>query len=224
MRSTLWARFLLITPVLLLLGAMSRDSTSMAIQQAYGQEAVQRYQRLARLVKESQRVSVMTKLQRVNDFYNQLKFIDDIHLWGKPDYWASPLEFIGAGGGDCEDFSLAKYYSLRELGIADKQLRLVYVKALSLNQFHMVLAYYPQPSAMPLLLDNLNPKILPANQRMDLAPVYSFNASELWLQREHGVSETVGSADRLSRWREVKQRVEQQKLQRPKIRLDANPL
>lgn len=119
---------------------------------------------------------------------------------------------------------MAKYYSLRELGIADKQLRLVYVKALSLNQFHMVLAYYPQPSAMPLLLDNLNPKILPANQRMDLAPVYSFNASELWLQREHGVSETVGSADRLSRWREVKQRVEQQKLQRPKIRLDANPL
>ncbi|MGL5737807.1 MAG: transglutaminase-like cysteine peptidase, partial [Plesiomonas shigelloides] len=140
------------------------------------------------------------------------------------DYWASPLEFIGAGGGDCEDFSLAKYYSLRELGIADKQLRLVYVKALSLNQFHMVLAYYPQPSAMPLLLDNLNPKILPANQRMDLAPVYSFNASELWLQREHGVSETVGSADRLSRWREVKQRVEQQELQRPKIRLDATPL
>lgn len=224
MRSTLWVRFLLITPVLLLLGAMSRDSTSMAIQQAYGQEAVQRYQRLARLVKESQRVSVMTKLQRVNDFYNQLKFIDDIHLWGKTDYWASPLEFIGAGGGDCEDFSLAKYYSLRELGVADKQLRLVYAKALSLNQFHMVLAYYPQPSAMPLLLDNLNPKILPANQRMDLAPVYSFNASELWLQREHGVSETVGSADRLSRWREVKQRVEQQELQRPKIRLDATPL
>lgn len=224
MRSTLKIRVFLTISVLLLLGALSRDSTTIALQQAYGPSAAQRYQGLKRLLRENQKTSPAIKLQRVNDFYNHLLFIDDQRLWGKSDYWASPLEFIGAGGGDCEDFSLAKYYSLRELGIPDKQLRLVYVKALSLNQFHMVLAYYPQPEAMPLLLDNLNPKILPANQRGDLAPVYSFNASELWLQREHGVSETVGSADRLSRWREVKQRVEQQQLQRPKIRLDANPL
>ncbi len=53
-----------------------------------------------------------------------------------------PLEFLGSNAGDCEDFTIAKYFSLLELGVSDKKLRLVYVKTIELNQFHMVLAYY----------------------------------------------------------------------------------
>ncbi|EKO3505846.1 transglutaminase-like cysteine peptidase, partial [Vibrio fluvialis] len=105
------------------------------------------------------------QLTEVNRFFNQLYFVNDDVLWGKTDYWATPLEFLGSNAGDCEDFTIAKYFSLLELGVSDKKLRLVYVKAIELNQFHMVLAYYDTPSAQPLILDNINPQIKPASQR-----------------------------------------------------------
>lgn len=89
------------------------------------------------------------KLEKVNQFFNQMRFIDDIKLWHKKDYWATPLEFLGAAGGDCEDFSISKYFTLLELGIPDEKMRMVYVKALDYNQFHMVVAYYETPAAVP---------------------------------------------------------------------------
>ncbi|ENU5816738.1 transglutaminase-like cysteine peptidase, partial [Vibrio fluvialis] len=123
------------------------------------------------------------QLTEVNRFFNQLYFVNDDVLWGKTDYWATPLEFLGSNAGDCEDFTIAKYFSLLELGVSDKKLRLVYVKAIELNQFHMVLAYYDTPSAQPLILDNINPQIKPASQRRDLLPIYSFNGQHLWLMK-----------------------------------------
>ena len=104
------------------------------------------------------------QLANVNQFFNQLNFVNDDQLWGKNDYWATPLEFIGSNAGDCEDFTIAKYFSLLELGVSDKKLRLVYVKAIILNQFHMVLAYYSSPSAEPLILDDINPEITTASK------------------------------------------------------------
>nr|WP_269747620.1 transglutaminase-like cysteine peptidase [Photobacterium jeanii] len=160
------------------------------------------------------------KLKSVNQFFNQLEFIDDIVLWGIQDYWAIPQEFIGAGGGDCEDFSIAKYYSLLALGVDDSKLRLVYVKSMSLNQFHMVVAYYPRPEAVPLLLDNIDGEIKPATKRPDLIPIYSFNGSKLWLMKQKGQGQLAGNASRLSAWNEVRQRTEQQDFRRPIINLD----
>ncbi|WP_197479414.1 transglutaminase-like cysteine peptidase, partial [Oleiphilus sp. HI0132] len=81
--------------------------------------------------------------------------------------WATPLEFLATNAGDCEDFSIAKYFTLREMGIPDDMIKITYVKALELNQAHMVLAYYPTPDAEPLILDNLINEIKPAGQRTD---------------------------------------------------------
>lgn len=136
------------------------------IKQAYTKQAAMRVTAWRQLLKASRQQEELEQLKLVNDFFNQLQFLDDIEIWGREDYWATPLEFLGAGGGDCEEFSIAKYLSLRELGVDDKKLRLIYVKALTLNQFHMVLAYYPTPSAVPLLLDNLTADILQASQRL----------------------------------------------------------
>lgn len=58
-------------------------------------------------------------LEETNRFFNRQIFIDDIKLWGQNDYWASPAEFLAVGGGDCEDFSIAKYFTLREMGFTD---------------------------------------------------------------------------------------------------------
>jgi predicted transglutaminase-like cysteine proteinase len=111
-------------------------------------------------------------------------------------------------GADCEDYSIAKYFTLRELGIDDAKLRITYVKALNWDEAHMVLTYSPTPNEMPLVLDNLKSEILPANLRTDLIPVYSFNATGLWLAKERGTGQFVGSSDRLSLWVDMLERLE----------------
>ena len=66
----------------------------------------------------------------VNDFFaRNLRYQTDIQLWKQNDYWATPLETLGRGLGDCEDYAIAKYISLRALGVSDDKLRLIYVKA-----------------------------------------------------------------------------------------------
>ncbi len=164
-------------------------------------------------------LSERDQLTRVNQFFNQLNFVNDDRLWGKNDYWATPLEFLGSNAGDCEDFTIAKYFSLLELGVSDKKLRLVYVKALSLNQFHMVLAYYSTPSAEPLILDNINPEITTATKRRDLLPIYSFNGSNLWLMKSKN-GQLAGKSSRLSLWNDLRAREKSLQLRKPIVNYD----
>ncbi|MBE0615895.1 MAG: transglutaminase-like cysteine peptidase [Burkholderiales bacterium] len=120
-------------------------------------------------------------LQIVNDAINsKMKWLDDNVHWGVEDYWATPAESIASAGGDCEDYSIAKYYMLKELGVPLARMRITYVRALTLKgQAHMVLAYFSTPDAEPLILDNLDGRVRPASQRTDLDPVYSFNDDEV---------------------------------------------
>ena len=154
------------------------------------------------------------KLKPVNDFYNQrLAYREDIDNWGEQDYWASPLEGLGKGAGDCEDYAIGKYFTLTTLGVPHARLRLVYVRAGIAGApggyvAHMVLAYYPTPEAEPLVLDNLQPDIRPAGERPDLSPVFSFNAEGLW----QGVGSIRANGDplvRLSKWRGAVDRARQ---------------
>lgn len=153
------------------------------------------------------------KLRMVNDFFNQrLSFEDDLEIWNQTDYWATPLETIAKGRADCEDFSIIKYYSLKDIGIPLARLRLVYVKA-RLNrpagpyqQAHMVLAYYPTPSAEPLVLDNLIPEIRPASQRTDLQPIFSFNSEAIWNGVAGNAARGPAGPGQLSRWQDLLQR------------------
>ena len=124
---------------------------------------------------------IKKQLAEVNRFFNQFKYKDDMKLWGQKDYWATPEEFIGVNSGDCEDYVVAKYFALRSLGVPDKKLYLTYVKAVRENVAHMVLSYFETPKSIPLILDNYNPRILSADKRRDLLPVYSFNAKSLFL-------------------------------------------
>ena len=148
-----------------------------------------------------------TKLAAVNQFFNRrIVFASDQEVWGQVDYWASPLEMLAKGRGDCEDFVIGKYFSLLVAGVPVQHLRLVYVRATiggagGETVAHMVLAYYATPGAEPLILDNLIGEIRPASRRPDLEPVFSFNGEGLW----QGVgSQSAGDpVARLSRWREV---------------------
>jgi len=148
------------------------------------------------------------KLKRVNDFFNRgTRFRDDRDVWGVEDYWASPLEVLGRAEGDCEDFAIAKYMTLKLMGVSSDKMRLAYVKARlggpqsSVVQAHMVLSYYPAPQDEPLILDNLISDIRPASRRPDLTMVFGFNTEGLWVG---GAAPRAGaSPQRLSKWQAV---------------------
>ncbi|MAD46138.1 MAG: sulfate adenylyltransferase [Oceanospirillaceae bacterium] len=148
------------------------------------------------------------KLIGVNRFINNaFPFVSDLKHWQKDDYWATPFESIATRGGDCEDYVIAKYYSLRQLGVDTNKLRITYVKAIRLNQAHMVLTYFPQPDAIPYVLDNLTGKILPASERPDLSPVYSFNGEGMWLERMKGEGIRMGNPNKLDLWTDLRIRM-----------------
>jgi len=155
------------------------------------------------LINNGQNWSDMRRLEATNDFVNQFYFVDDIEHWQQQDYWATPLQTLVTGGGDCEDFSIAKYFTLTSMGMDEDKLRLTYVKALKLNQAHMVVSYYDNPRATPLVLDNLNRKILPATERDDLYPVYSFNGKGLWLNKKQQSDQFVNTSERITLWQKL---------------------
>lgn len=177
-----------------------------------------------RTIIEARSVNETEKLANINALFNRsVDFEDDRVTWKQSDYWATPLETIGRAQGDCEDFAIAKYYSLRYAGIPTAKLRLVYVKATltrpigpyqapagstggAFTQAHMVVAYYPTPDAEPLVLDNLTTKIKPASQRRDLQPVFSFNGEGIWNGVAGNAAKGPGGPGTLSRWADLLQR------------------
>jgi predicted transglutaminase-like cysteine proteinase len=187
---------------------------------SYGERAGKRGKAWFKLMQQKSDISELERLEAVNRFFNFFRFIDDKILWGVSNYWATPVEFIGVNGGDCEDYSIAKYFTLLELGIADEKMRITMVKAVKLNQYHMVLAYYDTPDAMPLILDNIDGVIKPASQRNDLIPIYSFNASQLWLNKEKGRGVISGKSSKLKLWRDLRERITTSKLKQPKLTME----
>ncbi|MGR9073792.1 MAG: transglutaminase-like cysteine peptidase [Gammaproteobacteria bacterium] len=183
------------------------DELLVLIQSRYGKEARQRIVEWRKLMQSAKDMPEEEKLQRVNRFFNRMQFVDDIFHWGKEDYWATPFEFLATNAGDCEDFSIAKYFTLVEMGVSEEKLRITYVKALELNQAHMVLTYFPTIKSIPRVLDNLIDEIKPATQRKDLAPVYSFNGTGLWLAKSRGSGKHLGGSGRLSLWQDLKERM-----------------
>ena len=174
----------------------------------YDKKAELRARSWQTLITNNKTKDLEEQLFEVNRFFNKIEFKDDIEHWGKNDYWATPLEFLGTNAGDCEDFTIAKYVTLIELGIPDEKLRLMYVTATRPRQAHMVLAYYETPNAVPLVLDNIIKRILPASQRRDLLPVYSFNGQGLWLAKAQGRGRKMQSGNNNKLWKDVNNRMQ----------------
>lgn len=195
--------------VLLALGlasALANWDFALVLQNAhtrYGSLGVaeERLQQWQTLIESNLKTPEKEQLKAVNGFFNrQLRFTDDSRNWRQADYWATPVESLVKGAGDCEDYSIAKYFTLRRLGIPSEKLRITYVKALKQNQAHMVLTYYASATSEPLVLDNLIGEIKPASQRKDLLPVYAFNAEGLYLA---GSNSKKSDTKKLSRWQDL---------------------
>jgi len=184
------------------------DALLAKVESKYNKYARQRVESWQELIETSKELTDDEKLNAVNNFFNSnVMFINDRALWGKEDYWATPLEVLSIGAGDCEDYSIAKYFTLKELGVDEEKLRITYVKAVDLGQAHMVLTYFKDKRSIPLVLDNIDAEIKPANLRKDLIPVYSFNGQGLWLAKSRGSGKRVGNASRLSLWEDLENRM-----------------
>lgn len=187
-------------------GLVDFSSNLMAyVDKRWGSEASARLNVWQRLVRDNKAATAAGRsdtpgLKQVNGFFNQVPYVNDLRHWGVADYWATPIEMLGSFGGDCEDYSIAKYLSLKEIGIPITKLRITYVRALQQSEPHMVLAYYPTPDADPLILDNLMGDIRPASQRPDLEPVYSFNDDDMWVT---GGPNPKGGSSNVRLWREL---------------------
>lgn len=178
----------------------------------WGKEAPIRLTSWENIVRSDRSNSDGEKLEKVNVFINMtMTYAEDIDIWGVKDYWATPLEFVARGTGDCEDYAIAKYFTLKAMGISDKKLNIAYVKALQLGSSHMVLTYVSKPGDEPLILDNLDKSIKSASERQDLAPIFSFNGTDLWMAQQRGQGEVTNSS-RLRPWRILLKRISENKL------------
>ena len=186
------------------------ESLFNAVREKYQADGVERTREWQTLINNNKNESVEDQLFNTNRFFNQIEFKDDLAHWGRNDYWATPLVFLGTNAGDCEDFTIAKYVTLLELGIPNEKLRLMYVTATRpTRQAHMVLAYYETPNAVPLVLDNINKRILRASQRRDLIPIYSFNGEGLWLAKAQGRGRQMPGGNNNKLWRDLIERMEE---------------
>lgn len=202
---------LILTGVTAATGLGLTDQILELVAKKYGRRAKAVIVNWQSIVDRNQHASELEKLEVINRFINKNRFVNDLTHWKKKDYWATPIEFLATRGGDCEDFAIAKYFSLIALDVPDSKLRLTYVKSLRLNQAHMVLTYYASSTAEPLVLDNLMDTIKPASRRKDLVPVYSFNGDGLWLAKTRGEGRRMGDAEDLNMWRDFLERMKREK-------------
>lgn len=213
-----WVAVILFLAVLLgtvgtVQGAADFDRLLATLTQRWGNGLAPKFTAWRGLIQNNVAAPDAERIKRVNQFFNQqMQFADDMVVWGQLDYWATPMESLGRGAGDCEDFAIAKYFTLLQTGVAPEKLRLIYVRAKTggaegaPTQAHMVLAYYAQPEAEPLILDNLIPEIRPASRRPDLIPVFSFNSAGVFAGIGGGEAAAAGGTGRLSRWEDLLRR------------------
>jgi len=181
------------------------SSTVENIKQKYGEKSYNTLVAWDNMIIKAKNEKTIMKLKLVNDFFNNVKYMIDIEHWKVIDYWATPIEFLGTRNGDCEDYAIAKYFALIQVGIPKEKLRISYVKLLNkrtqYEEAHMVLAYFNQPNSIPIILDNINQQLELASKRDDLKLIYSFNADGLWDAKNIGKEEKKENENNLYQWK-----------------------
>ena len=129
------------------------------------------------MIREQSGRPTLDQLDTVNRFLNDWRYKDDAKNYGRRDYWATPMEFFRRSG-DCEDYAIAKYVTLRQLGFPAEQLRLVVVQDVVRDLAHAVLAVYVDDQVY--ILDNLNRRVVPQAQLSQYVPYYSINENTRW--------------------------------------------
>ena len=141
----------------------------------------------------SERGQDLVSLARgIDELVNRVPYIEDSQNWGRSDYWETPVEFFSRGG-DCEDFAIAKYMSLKALGVSEDRLRIAIVHDMIKNVPHAILIVYTDKG--PMVLDNQSQTTHFAEDVDRYKPIFSINAKSWWLHTR-GANVQVASSSR----------------------------
>ena len=157
---------------------------------------------------KARNLDINKKLAQINLFINGSLAEFDNASMGIDDYWMTPKEFFIKGHGDCEDYVIAKYFTLLELGVKKENLYPAIVKVQGSASFHLVLLYVEDKNKSPLVLDNLSFKILPFSKRTDLTPKVAFNEIDSYtLTREKFLQKANVDWGKENKWEKLLNRV-----------------
>ena len=120
------------------------------------------------------------QINLINLELNRRAYILDPINWGVADYWASPAQFFQKNG-DCEDYSIAKYMSLRDLGLQPRDMRVIVLNDENLKIPHAVLAV--RNDGDELILDNQVNRVVSHRIIRHYRPIFSINEEAWWLHR-----------------------------------------
>ena len=173
----------------------------------YGESAKKRFGSLKKLIIENKDLSEIERLTCINNFFNQVPYQSDKVCWGKSDYWATPVEMLGVGKADCEDYAIAKFFTLVEMGVPREKLFLTCVLTDNAQSNHMVLAYFADDFSAPLILDNGVMKIEPEVVNKNYVPLYRFNLDR-FVVFDHGVEhKSLIDLKKFSNWESITKRL-----------------
>jgi predicted transglutaminase-like cysteine proteinase len=122
----------------------------------------------------------MAQIEAVHTEMNRYRYILDPINWNLPDYWASPGQFLRRNG-DCEDYGIVKFMSLRALGVPSDRMRVVVLQDINLGVAHAVMSI--EQDGRTLILDNQISQVVPHETIRHYKPIYSVNESHWWLHR-----------------------------------------
>ena len=161
-------------------GALGRDWAQQGADQACKRKMGRDCQldRWQSFLRGAKGLSPRRQLTQVNSFVNATTYRSDRSVWGKSDYWAAPGEFF-ARGGDCEDYAIAKYLSLKELGFNPADMRVLVLKDTRRRLLHAVLVVKHQGETF--VLDNLSHRLRTWSELPNYRPLYSVNEASFWL-------------------------------------------
>ena len=150
------------------------------IEKNSGKEAVNRIFKYNEIFHSYKKDTSLKQLKKINTYLNKLTYKDDMLNYNQSDYWATPKEFLTSGTGDCEDYAILKYFTLVKLGFNPDKLYITIVYVPRLQNYHMVLSYFIKDGEAPLILDNINNKILNSTNRTDLKIKAFLNTSGVY--------------------------------------------
>jgi predicted transglutaminase-like cysteine proteinase len=178
---------------------------------------------LERLIAEASVMPDPEKIVLVHQFFDShIEWKTDCEVYDSTEYWATPTEVMERKAGDCEDIAIAKYFVLRDAGMSDDHLKLVYGQICKEDTWvpHMVLMCHSWDGQ--IILDNVNNKIMPENSRWDFISILAFNLSGIWIFKNGHPKLITTNCKRLKKWKELIERYEMSEMCMRNFRHDAD--
>jgi predicted transglutaminase-like cysteine proteinase len=130
------------------------------------------------MMQAARQLSPSARLQAVNRFFNRIPYRSDSAANGGSERWATPIEFLRENAGDCEDYAIGKFFSLRLLGFADRDLRIVAVFDRVQRAGHAILSV--TLDGRRHILDSRTDRIYADSPVIDFTPTISMNETDHW--------------------------------------------